>query len=275
MIKLKDQLDAIKGRWPEISDWLSDFLKNPYMGDKGLNVMKALTKVLNIDPSGGLLREVLWACYQAATFNDLPRKRRQRDSALSPKIAKQRAAVKTLRAFLENYPDAASGALLDVYMQWVVPDDKNIPPACQLPTDISRVKFFDTLLAQYDSALSHKILGIKCGPYLHRFRAGPLLYPKPLDTQKAQPDAALNGLLFQLAFFFHLATSKNPVLRQSGTFMPTSGRPNIPLVTFLAAVTLDKYGLDENQVKLRIRGLVKSGVGLMTRWPADLGSLSK
>jgi hypothetical protein len=158
-------------------------------------------------------------------------------------------------------------ALFPAYLAWkenhpgyriqvITGDEKSIPLATVC----------EDLLTCYATVLKNGVvLGVKKGNFMHRWKTGPLLYPDshPLDQQKAQPDAKVNGLLFHLTFLFRLYTSPNPHGRwMTGEPMPKSGKPCISLVTLLTNATLKKK-LSIERARLKIQTLVKKGVCLV------------
>jgi len=253
--------------------WLDKFIASEVRigassNSPGFGVKTALQKTCQLDKTGitTLLYWVLCACYQAATTDLSDRSRRQKDSEFLKECPSQVKALTKIIKFMKRYPDYCSWPLAQAYLTWrgdhpgygiqvIMGDNKSLPFAT----------ICEPLLTNYATALKNGVGARNKGPWLHRVKAGPLLYPDsvPLDRQKAQPDVKVDGLLFHLTFLFRLYTSSNPHGRwQAGQRMPTSGKPHIPLVTLLTNATLGK-DLSIEVARSRVQSLAKKGVGLI------------
>lgn len=240
------------------------------IGGSGLkppcSIKTALKKTNHLDKSqaGQLLLDVLLACYQAATYTDLDKTFRENCSEVLLELPSQIKAIDKITKFMRRYPTAGSMALAQTVLEW---KNKKLGYGLQFFTDEKFsppfATIFEDFLNCYADELKQGIIGIKSGNFLPRFKAGPLLYPKPLDQQRAQPNPQVSGLLFHLTFLYRFYTSPNPQgRRQLGAPMPKTGKPCLPLVTLLTNATLGK-DLSEQDVRSQINSLTKKGVTLL------------
>ena len=205
--------DRIEHLWPDMGPWLQGFLRDqtPATGNyRLLTTEDAIRAVLAIDPqkSDWLILEVLRHCYQAWVAHDTRDQHREARAKVRSYM-KARLGVKAslthIRSVLDAYPKESGMDLLraSLIMGTRVPELKS-PAAPPAPL----IHYYDEMFACLEEAYSREaVLGLNAGPFVHRFTVGPLMYRDARDQQKAQPNAALNGLLFALAFHFRRATS--------------------------------------------------------------------
>lgn len=265
----------IKELRPSMSDWLEDFLTQDSCAEglKPITLPRALCKILSLDPNGsdGLLLDVVEACYHASKFNDRFKVQRDRNRDILKELPTVEQAITTLRSFLSRYPDIGSWMLGGAYLHW---KQSHKPRKVQFlgiqDTRATLAELQEDFLGSWAKTLKAPIPSLKCGPFLYRFQSGPLLYQKALDEQDTPPlDPALNGLVFNLAFLFRRATSKETFFWATGSPMPTNGKPHYPLVTLLTVCALpDRCHLTASIVKDRITYLVKKRVSLAS-WPTE------
>lgn len=269
---LRDQVEHL---WPDMGSWLQDFLHgHTVTGNyRQLTTEDAIRDVLAIDPqkSDWLILEVLRHCHQAWVAHDTGdqhREARARARAYMKARVGVKAALTQIRSVLDEYPKESGMDLLraSLIMGTPAPEltGKKSPAAPPAPL----LHYYDKVLACLEEAYSHKaVLGVNAGPFIHRYTVGPLKYRAALDQQKAQPDAALNGLIFALAFHFRRATSgQQGHPWQTGEEMPTDGEPKIPLIVHFAGATFPCVPISPSTVKMRLAHLRRHHVGLAA-WP--------
>jgi hypothetical protein len=95
------------------------------------------------------------------------------------------------------------------------------------------------LLAEFANELASGALFAQTGPFMHRFRVGPLLYPKPVDgrTRQAGADERTCLAVF-LSFLFRVHSLTGSFAYQSGETIPKEGNPRWPLVAQLVTDAL-------------------------------------
>lgn len=241
--------------------WLDDFLEKAGVRD-------ALAALDAADKSRGkwLLDAVVRSCHLASKFasrKDLARVRRARDAGFLEGIDAQRKAIKSLRRFIGRYPNETGLAFGGALLAWKERHEGKASLPYVEGTKLAVEIVLDELLEHYSQALG---VGIReKANMLHRYQVGPLLYPTPLDQQRAQPDARKNGLIFELAFYNRHATAGHDRAFVEGMPMPREGRPLLSHVATLAQAVLGGK-ISEGDVTQRVRRLEKQGVGL-ANWP--------
>lgn len=251
--------------------WLETFIVSEVLigaGRRvGMDIKAALQKTCQLDVTGttALLSKVLTACYQAKHASLPEEHRRKGNSEFLQECSSQNRALKKITKFMKRYPEACSEALMGGGMPWL--GDRGyeigITEGEGMPLSLATLA---GLLDFYAVQLKKGVGGRKRGPWLYRWKAGPLLYPdsRPLDKQKAQPDPRVNGLLFELTFHFRWHTTSGFNGNYGGgTLMPTGGNPHFNLVALLTHATLGKE-LSADAVRSRVESLPK-GV-ILTEW---------
>lgn len=252
--------------WPQMGSWLDLFLANPDAYDP-------IVKTILLDPQDSyfLLQEILWNCYNASNFKDAEKAKRTEASDFLTERHKAPRAIKKLRSLAKKFPNQTS---------WVVAR-ANAICGTKFPQGHAKLSFvgsssvpfsqiFDEFLAALDESFKRNdVPGVRCGSYLHRYKSGTLLYSKPLDLKKSQGDAALNGLLFSLAFHFRRATTTDlqGTPYNNGEPMPRTGKPCIQLIAQYASIVFpdEKRNITEESINGRLKHLEKAVVTL-TSW---------
>jgi hypothetical protein len=252
--------------------WFKSFLAHA-------EVKRALAELDAADKSRDkwLPRAVVKSCYNAHTF-DLardPSVRRQQDKKYRADIGDALKAITKLRRFLDRHPDDASRNLGGALRDWNAYHGGKAHFPHVGATILSQFLEHYGLELAYEGAEEYKGRAA-----LHRFQVGPLLYPKPLDQQHAQPDPRENGLCFELAYLIrHATASRDPVFPEriyqkfdrrpmlaGGASMPTFGRARAGNIASLVNAALGGKSRDENDVVQRLRRLAAQRATLW-RWP--------
>ena len=255
-------------------EWRRDFAQSK-PGRTALSALKGLEKYRDSNDYPELEDRVLRSCYSAWLFEKGPdplEQRRQQANEIIAQIADQHKAIKTLRGFFRRHSNEVGPALA---ASLLCLKRKNISLSTRDGTSLKVDVLFDEILAAYEESLKQPILGVKYGPFTHRSQLGCLDYGRAIDYQKARPDAAVNGLLFELVFLFRRWTASSeyafPFRFMQGEAMPKRGRPCYKQVILLinAALCRDVDDqIDEQLAKDRLTKLIKANpaVGLVA-WP--------
>jgi len=253
--------------------WFEKFIASEVLiGERGLGIgiKTALQKTCQLDVTGTtlLLSRTLVACFQAK-HDGLPDvERRKGNSEFLQECPSQIKALKKITKFMKRYPEACGDALSRAYLTWNGdnPGGK-IGVTLRGKTGVPFLPFCEEFLVYYANQLKRGVGARGKGPWLHRVKSGPLLYPDsvPLDRQKAQPDTRVNGLLFELALHFRWHTTPDFNGNYGGgMLMPTGGKPHANLVALLVNATLGT-NLSAKAVQSRAQSLIKKGV-VLTHW---------
>lgn len=251
---------------PKMRLWFDDF----FSGDEA-TLRKVITETLSYDPQGGLwlVVEVLWNCFKANTFNDPDKARRTLASDFIADRQRARPAIKQLRRLIKQYPDQVGLVIARANLMEKTADstgETHVP--LSMKPRIPLVRVLDDFLASLDDSFQQTIPGVRCGTYLHRYRSGPLLYSNPLDLNNSQGDAALNGLLFVLAFNFRRATNgQQGTSWNNGEPMPRSGKPCIALIAQYAWLVFPDRENDITTDKIADRLKRLGKCASLTQWP--------
>jgi hypothetical protein len=111
-----------------------------------------------------------------------------------------------------------------------------------------------------ETALKGKLPELHCGPFLHRFTKGNLIFDKPISS--GRPYTVETMLAFELAFYLrmHIAGRAEDGL-QNGQLMPSDGEPCFWVVAaFCAAVFGTSW--DAKQIGDNVQALTLKSVGL-------------
>lgn len=256
-VEIEQAITRIVSRdFPGMGPWLAKFLSV----DRD-ETQKVVKETLLLDPQGSywLLGEVLYHCYKASTFQDSDRKQRTRTSAFLTDRKQARPAIKKLRKLLKQYPRQVGWVIARAHLM-----QKNI----SVKPGTSLVQAFDEFLVCLDESFQDNVLGAKSGSFLHRYRSGPLLYSAALDLHRSQGDAALNGLVFALAFHFRRATNgQQGTSWNNGQLMPRNGKPCTPLIARYAGLVFPRRekNTEEDKINDRLKRLGKYAA--LTSWP--------
>lgn len=250
------------------ADWLRQFGRSRD-GKKALDELHAL----GIDNEHKWLeRLVLFHCYRASQYDDRtdPRaQRRKRDKETIDVIPAQIDAIRTLRTFIEEQPNAAVWAFRKAVFDL---DSKGFQYNGTKPSDTRlTLKDIDEILAAYQKGLEPPLPGIQAGPWMHRTQLGCLDYPKAIDRQTHLADAKINGLVFALTFIFKKWTSgaaADYVAARASFFipgetMPRDGKPCAKQVKLFAKAALKT----EVNVKSVLKNLQRHPDIRLVGWP--------
>ncbi len=258
---------SVSHKWPEMESWLHSFMSD----DNDIKTLIRRTVALDPHDSYFLIQEVLRNCYKASTFRE-PEKD-LRDTASQYLIDRRRArpAIKKLRDLAKQYPNYVG---FEVARANAICSTRNPERHSRLswistsPAPLSLI--FDEFMKALDESFQRDdVKGIRSGSYLHRYQSGTLLYSTPIDLHTSREDAALNGLIFSLAFHFRRATNgKQELPWNNGQPMPDVGEPRIPLIAQYAWLVFPnrREKITEDRIRDRLKHLIAKGA-TMSSWP--------
>ncbi|UCE55878.1 MAG: hypothetical protein JSV31_10635, partial [Desulfobacterales bacterium] len=171
---------------------------------------------------------ILKACYNAKNYKDTCHNKREHDKYSIEEIKgegrNQIKAIKELRKFIKNYPNAANYAmgiaLENLYLESIVIviereklterliESKERVLIKRLDESKRRVEqLLDKILAAYESGLE-KYIPFK--NVIYWFQDGCLLFPKPIDKKRVDP--VIDSLIFEIAFYLKRYISNRPTM---------------------------------------------------------------
>lgn len=214
-----------KGPSREFQLWANAFAASE-LGKKALEKLKDLDTDGDLAAFDALREKVLKACYQAQLLRDRPNEddfERHQGHAKDflASSGDLRKALKRLRISAEAHPYhfamAAKEASATLNIQ--------AKPNEGRPDAIARafLETFERLDAGLEDFASDA--RVTAGTI-----AGCLEYPKDIRNQRAKPDYAENGLIFELALIFKHWTGLRTLVIAHPSAMPKTGRPCYPLV---------------------------------------------
>ena len=138
-------------------------------------------------------------------------------------------------------------------------------------------EYYIGLLDRYAEALRRDLLA-KRGPFVHRFKVGPLIYPRPVDRHSARINVRAMGLLFQLVLYFRRFTHgiRSVGRLQNGERMPSYGEPYYDIASeFVNAATGKAFGT-ASQARDRLDKFLAKNPGIgFGQWPRSLAAGKK
>ena len=245
-------LDSQKSYWLALEILRNCFLAATYKEKKRIESLPQQTPVARGRPLG--------------RFRDPSQRRRSIRDYMACR-AQVRKSIKRIRSILKTYSleSAQDIGYANLIMREKYPSVPAIPFA------------FENVLECLELALLEpKVFGLNTGAMLHRVAVGPLIYPMPVDQQKAQPHAALNGLIFYLSFHFRRAsTGRQGEGWMNGEPMPQEGKSHIPLIAHFARAAFNNETITPVTVKKRLDSLLKvrnketSNTITLSAWPPE------
>lgn len=255
---------SVLREWPEMEQWLRNFISDE------IKMLIRRTVVLDPQDSYFLVQEVLRNCYKASTFREPEKVLRDTDSQYLIDRRRAHPAIKKLRYLVKHYPNYVGWEVARATAICSTRNPQNHPKLSWVgtsPTSLSLI--FDEFLKALDESFQRKDLpGVLRGSYLHRYQSGTLLYSKPIDLHTSRGDAALNGLIFSLAFHFRRATNGMQALPwNNGQPMPDVGKPCIPLIAQYAWLAFPnrREEITEDKIRDRLKHLGKCAT--LSSWP--------
>jgi hypothetical protein len=204
---------------------------------------------------------VIKSCYNAKRYENISQKKRSREhefeqdtfQEIRGKGKSQIKAITELRKFIKNYPGASNYAM-DVAVQNLYLSSLRIEIKREDEEFVTWEQVLDLILAEYEVGLRQYIPSRDLAYWFHD---GCLLFPEPIEKKRS--DSALDGLIFELAFYTKRYISSNPTrVLEPGMPLPRSKRlaaQNEIIAKFVNA-TLFK-SIDGKGVKQRLDYLVK------------------
>lgn len=197
---------------------------------------------------------ILRGCYNATTFRDASRAKRDRDKVDIPRAIhgegrNQKRAIEDLRQFIRTHPPAAGRAIARARLAlW----DQGIYLTSDKQRDLTEV--MDALLAAYWEGLKQFT---PAKGFAHWSQSGCLSFPAPLKSKRKA--TASDSLIFELALLIRRATSNTKQHRLlPGTPLPTGGRIagiNQVIAELVNATLGTKF--EDVQVKRRVDALLR------------------
>ncbi len=219
-----------------------------------------------------------WRRAEEAGLLDPDEAQRRRDVAFIEGARARAADARKLAAFIERNPEFAAHALAHALLT-IKAEDGAVPlrTATSGPLRVGEDEVdgvnpfafgpktapdvFARILRAFAASLE-KAPRAKAGPWLHRWKVQPLIYPNPVDARTARADPLVSGLLFGTVLLARQFAADAPFFIQLGTQMPEGiGRPLWPVA---AALVRDALGerLDAKNAQDRLTILIDRNKGL-------------
>ena len=156
--------------------WLVVFSKSD-LGNSALErLKKKFSKGVHSENFDHLQTQILKNCFFAETYkeekdpNEISRK--LYEGSFPADLESSVKSVAKVRRFIKQYPDASSWAMLQAYYKL---KDNNYNFYSDNVDKKNLHEFLDILLKGFYEGLRQPILGVKAGPWLHRWAIGALI----------------------------------------------------------------------------------------------------
>lgn len=201
---------------------------------QSINLFDSAFQDLPEDTRTALLYVIIEHCELARKFDwapDQQSRQADRDAINESKGAAKHA--RELARYLCSFPMqvtlALMGGILKSGIHLRTTNDK-IPITAGVALSPSHSIRLAGLLTELAEEIEFGNLAAKRGPFTHRSRHGPLLYPNPIENYADLPTPA-TALAIYLSFLFRKFTSEGQLFLLPGETIPAGGRPHWKLVS--------------------------------------------